>query len=140
MIEPYKGRTFDRKKRVEVYRNLNRREGGPWYSIRQNGVVVGHTKDVTLKNVYFVVRDAGRKRVLRTGRKNVHAWALGYIDPRQSRYDLGSAMPGKYNPRSDSCFMIFNESGLTPDGWEPVSVAMKAKLGPMGLQVWMKRL
>lgn len=140
-FEPYRGRSISLSRRVEVYRNLNR-PGGPWYSIRQDGRVVGHARKVTLRRCQFVVRESGRRRVLKTGRKNVHAWVLGYIDFRYKDHehiDLGEPKPVRYNPRTDERFMMFNEQGSVPDGWEPITVAMKASLDDKGLRVWMKR-
>lgn len=61
---------------VEVYRNLH--TGG--LSIRLKGIVVGHTKPdeaILLTNVRTRVSEAGRSRVLREKRKNVHAFLIG---------------------------------------------------------------
>ena len=58
---------------VEVYFNVRKRV----FSVREHGKVIGHTDKILLKDVQFVVREAGRQRVLRTGCKNVHAWARG---------------------------------------------------------------
>lgn len=137
MIESYRGRTVDPKKRIEVYRNINRPGPQAWYSVRQDGLVVGHTQDITLKNVYFVVREGGRQRVLKTGRKNVHAWVLGYLDrSRRSRYDLGKERAGMYNPRLAGSF-LFMEDGVA---WKPIKAAMKVRLHAKGMKVWGRRL
>jgi hypothetical protein len=136
VIEPYKGRTIDPKRRVEVYRNINKPGPQMWYSIRQDGLVVGHTKDITLKNVYFVVREAGRQRVLKTGRKNVHAWVLGYLDRSgRQRYGLGKERAGMYNPRFSDSFMILEEGVV----WKPIAAAMRVRLHAKGMKIWMKR-
>lgn len=137
MIEPYKGRKIDPKKRIEVYRNINRPGPLPWYSIRQDGLVVGHTQDITLKNVYFVVREAGRQRVLKTGRKNVHAWVVGYWDRgRKLRWEHGTERAGMYNPRYDGSF-LYLENGVV---WVPIHSAMRVRLHSKGMKVWGKRL
>jgi hypothetical protein len=74
--------------RVFVYWNLHRKcwsvraEQGP-----DKGRVIAHTDHLTLANVQFRVSEAGRQRVLREGRKNVHAGCVGewcrggYIEP-----------------------------------------------------------
>ncbi len=134
-IRSYKGRTVDPNRRVEVYRNVNKRDG-VWYSVRQDGKVIGHTKAIHLKECYFVVHEAGRQRVIKTGRKNVHAYVLGYVtQPRQSKYDLGPARAGMYKPYESGRFQVMADSG----NWEPVICAMEASLGTAGLTIWMPR-
>jgi len=68
---------FDPSLPVKVYWNLHRH----LYSVQQAGLVVGHTESVNLKRVSFKVSQAGRNRVLKEGRKNVHAFVIGTIDP-----------------------------------------------------------
>lgn len=68
--------------RTFVYRNLHR--NGVWYSLRAlegpfRGRVVGHAEGIDLYDVEFVVGEAGRQRVLKTQRKNVHAGVIGNI-------------------------------------------------------------
>ncbi len=48
-----------------------------WYSVMQNNVVVGHSQNLTLRDARFIVRESGRQRVLKTGKKNVHAFVVG---------------------------------------------------------------
>lgn len=73
----FKGRSIDFEKPVLVYRNLNK--GG--YSIKQFGKVVAHSKALCLSDCTFIVRESGRKRVLETGHKNVHAFIKGLYRP-----------------------------------------------------------
>lgn len=63
--------------KVEVYRNLNNGR----LSIRdaKTKLVVGHADRVKLTDVTFHVSQAGRERVLRERRKNVHAVVRGYM-------------------------------------------------------------
>lgn len=63
--------------RVEVYFNLHKHT----FSVRscRTGRVMCHTDEVHIDNPTFVVRKAGRERVLREGRKNVHAFVRGDI-------------------------------------------------------------
>lgn len=79
-VYSFRGRKVDLGKPVEVYRNLNRGEG-VWYSIRQGGRIVAHAQGVMLQDATFHVSEAGRQRVLATGRKNVHAWVRGVLIP-----------------------------------------------------------
>ncbi len=66
--------------KVFVYRNLHKN----CWSIKalegeNKGRVVYHADDVTLANCTFKVSKAGRQRVLREMRKNVHAGVVGEL-------------------------------------------------------------
>ena len=78
MIRPYKGRTFDPDRPVRVYRNLGH-ESPEAFSVMQRGLVVGHADRLVLGAARPVVSAAGRARVLRTKRKNVHAFIEGHV-------------------------------------------------------------
>jgi hypothetical protein len=70
---------IDDKKPCRVYFNLHKR----LFSVtqkneRNNWVVVAHVDDIELKKVQFKVSEAGRQRVLREKRKNVHAFLEGF--------------------------------------------------------------
>ena len=60
-------------KNVEVYYNLHKK----CLSVRKRGLVIDHVSSILLKNAQFVVQPAGRKRVLKEKRKNVHAFVRG---------------------------------------------------------------
>lgn len=60
---------------AEVYRHRPR---GLW-SVRISGRVVGHRLGVVLVDVTFRASEAARLRCLRTGARDVHAWAAGTI-------------------------------------------------------------
>lgn len=133
-IYSYRGRTADLSRPVEVYRNLRgfRLPGpGPWYSIRQGGRVVGHAKAMMLQDAEFVVQEVGRQRVLRTGRKNVHAFIRGALvgsgcgtahDREQS---LGARIG--YNPYAGGTFFI--EGAVR----HPICGAMSVKITEEGI-------
>lgn len=61
--------------RCKVYRNLHR--GG--YSIKRGAHVVSHQDTVVLLDATFTVGEAGRQRVLREKKKNVHAFVSGLV-------------------------------------------------------------
>ncbi len=64
--------------KVEIYRNLRKK----CYSIRQKGKVIaylGFTNELILRGVKFVVQPAGRDRVRRENKKNVHAFVRGTV-------------------------------------------------------------
>lgn len=76
-IQPFKGRGVKFGDIAEVYRNLNRK--GTWYSIVQHGRVVAHGFGFALRNAKMVVSEAGRQRVIKEKKKNVHAKCVGII-------------------------------------------------------------
>ena len=80
-------------KRVYVYRNLHKN----CWSVRQEGIIVAHTDKITLKDARFLVSPAGRNKVIKEQRKNVHAGVSGYvvdkIPPCRHEIDL------IYNPK-----------------------------------------
>jgi hypothetical protein len=130
MIEPYKGRTVDLFRRVEVYRNLSRPDG-PWYSVRQGGRVIGHTKDIELNDCFFIVQQGGRRKVIATGRKNVHAWIYGRI----KIVDYGplvGPLTVKYNPYHDKSFVYITPSGDVA----PILSAVSVHINGGGVTAW----
>lgn len=69
--------------RVYVYWNLHKNV----YSVRKRKIVQLHATQVQLRDVTFKVSEAGRQRVIREKRKNVHAglqgtWVGLMQDPR----------------------------------------------------------
>lgn len=74
----YKGRSVQPGQRVQVYRNLKFKDKVV-YSIRDatSGLVLGHGTDLLLSRCLLIVKDSGRKRVLKEKKKNVHAWIEG---------------------------------------------------------------
>ena len=86
--------------RVEVYRNLHT---GTW-SVRdtRTGRVVAHPSRIAVRDAQFVVRPAGRAKVLAEGRKNVHAFVRGTLVEAPDVLPEG-AVEAYYNPyRFDS--------------------------------------
>jgi len=61
--------------RVEVYFNLPKKV----WSVRDlaTGLVVEHVNEITIENPVFSVQPAGRAKVIKEGRKNVHAVVRG---------------------------------------------------------------
>lgn len=65
-----------------IYRNLNKR-GWVW-SIKAvdgqyAGLVVGHANGILMADTLFRVSEAGRQRVIKEAKKNVHAGIVGEI-------------------------------------------------------------
>jgi hypothetical protein len=103
-------------KEVRVYRNLRKK----CYSVQWQGKVIAHVDSIRLKNVRFQVSEAGRQRVLKQKRKNVHAFIIGNVS-MEPALDKGDRI--KYNPYVAPTFMMngeaihkANEVCLTPSG------------------------
>ncbi len=106
--------------RVKVYFNLHRK----LFSVvsleahDRYGKVIDHVQKIALDNAGFVVRPAGRARVLREKRKNVHAFVTGTVSAIQDDYP-GWADIVVYNPYKFSTFVL-------RDSHTPVHSAKKA--------------
>ena len=89
--------------RVEVYYNLHKNV----FSVRHKGRVIQHTKMAVIKDAEYVVRPAGRAKVLREGKKNVHAFVrgewLGVTMAWLPYHDKGKRVT--YNPYKYSTFV-----------------------------------
>lgn len=97
--------------KVKVYWNLHKKV----FSVQHKGIVIAHMKEIYLSLPTFKVSEAGRQRVLRTQKKNVHAFVEGWWNP-------GGCYPGTvtdavrmtYNPYRFSTFVTF-EGGTPAD-------------------------
>lgn len=93
--------------KVDVYFNLHKK----CLSVRHKGKVVHHSDYVKIINPTFIVSEAGRQRVLREKRKNVHAFVRGELaslknDPKESAADLQTVT---YNPYKYNSFVKKND-------------------------------
>ena len=122
----YRGRKLDLGQAVRVYRNLR---GPHRYSVSQGGVVVGHADGLILQDVKFTVREAGRKRVLATGRKNVHAWASGFLVGSA----MGTSLDGRELPVEVTYNPYLSGSFMATRPLRPVRGAMAVMLGTYGM-------
>lgn len=88
--------------RVRVYKNLHK----DCFSVVDtwSNTVVAHTDEIQLKEVQFRVQPAGRERVLRTGRKNVHAYVVGIV----TEFPELLTDPVRYDPYRFSQFYKFD--------------------------------
>lgn len=90
--------------RVAVYFNLHRR----LFSVKalegpDKGRVIAHRDFVTLTDVTFRVREGGRQRVIREGRKNVHAFVIGTLGYSAEAWQAPAAV--RYNPYRSGTFV-----------------------------------
>ena len=100
--------------KVRVYWNLHK----DVWSVQscKTNLVIDHKPHMTLKDAKFVVRKGGQKRVREEGKKNVHAFAVGYlISSKQSSYHDWDRV--KYNPYTDDYFM---HKGEDHDKWNEI--------------------
>ena len=103
-MHTYKDRKIDLTKPIKVYRNLHKN----MYSIKQNNRVVGHSFELELRDVEFVVNESGRLKVLETKYKNVHAYLKGYyIKHYRHRYYTNESI-AYYNPYTTKTFIDKN--------------------------------
>lgn len=103
--------------RCFVYFNLHRK----CFSIKalegaNKGRVIAHRNDVLLFDGTFKVSEAGRQRVLKEQRKNVHAGVVGHWDETGSAYLTTinrvtvNGTPVTYNPyKYDSFVHLYGE-------------------------------
>lgn len=99
--------------KARVYWNLHKQ----CWSIqdRTTGRVCMHVHAITLADAKFVVRPAGREKVRREGKKNVHAFAVGDVSLRNGLATC-SGRRVTYNPYVNDTF-VFVDTG------EPVTDA-----------------
>lgn len=105
------------KLRVKVYRNLHaeRKYGKKTYSVvdMTTGRVIAHMDSISLEGAHFRVQQAGRLKVLATGRKNVHAYVVGFFTRSTN------STPGRratYNPYKWETFVDESGAPLTKAG------------------------
>ena len=89
--------------KVFVYFNLHRK----CFSVKalegvNKGRVIKHAHFVALENVTFKVSEAGRQRVLKEQRKNVHAGVVGTL---VDSLDVVGSERVTYNPYKGSTFV-----------------------------------
>lgn len=90
--------------RVEVYWNLHK----GLYSVRKDGIVVEHTTRLALEDVKFSVQPAGREKVLREKKKNVHAFVRGRFVGTDHDYRCAKLVT--YNPYKYASFVDSEEN------------------------------
>jgi len=93
--------------KVFVYFNLHKRV----FSVKalegaEKGRVIGHRTSLAIYSPVFKVSEAGRQRVVRERRKNVHAGVVGFLTaPYDWTKELVEWTPVLYNPYVFSSFV-----------------------------------
>lgn len=109
-----------------IYRNLRKK----CYSIqgKVNGrwKVIKHGNDFVAQNCVFKVSEAGRQRVLRTKRKNVHAFVVCEDVMKNYAFSLDGFPAVCYDPYSAPTF--------TKDG-QPIHSAELLFMGAKGVKI-----
>lgn len=82
-------------KKVFVFFNLHNN----LWSIRHNGKTIGHTDKIVLDQPEFKVSEAGRQRVIRDKKKNVHAGVSGFVSAEATEHGPQEGRTrASYNP------------------------------------------
>ena len=120
MIKLFKNRSISYGQKVLVYKNLH----NGLYSLMcpKSRVVLAHGMDFNLVDCYFRVNEAGRQKVIKEKRNNIHAFVLGiltdglrerekvqvsYNPYKSNKFKLGGKLP------IDFCdYLTFTENGV----------------------------
>lgn len=108
-IIPYKDRQLILEQPFYFYRCLTRK--GYFFSIKQDGLVIGHTDSIIIKNCDLIINEKKKKKCIDTKKRNVHAFIKGYIgntDDVKSNFSFIL----NYNPYDVKKFHI-NDSEIT---------------------------
>jgi len=100
--------------KVRIYFNLHRKLFTIQRQTPKGWRVAGHAQDVCLAYPQFKVSEAGRQRVLREKRKNVHAFVEGYLT--LPTYGIDDLQRISYNPYKCGSFVIAETQQPVRDG------------------------
>ena len=106
---------------VRIYYNFHKKLYSVQEKVNGKWKVVEHTDNINLRNVTFKVSEAGRQRVLREKRKNVHAVMNGERWPFTPK-SFAYRDEVSYNPYKGANFVI-KYGGLPLDKAKYVIVA-----------------
>lgn len=111
------------ERQVRVYRNLHRKLYSIQTYVKGKGWrVADYADSFSLRNVEFVVKNAGRERVRQEKRKNVHAYATGTLTYLPDPYTfLDTSSRVTYDPYTMETFEVD-----TGRDWEPIYKAKYA--------------
>lgn len=95
--------------KVFVYYNLHKK----CWSVKSlegstKGKVISHTDQIVLKDATFKVSQAGRNRVLKEQRKNVHAGVIGYTTTVYNALNI-KEIRVTYNPYKYDSFVNMDD-------------------------------
>lgn len=98
-------------KRVSVYRNLTRK----CLSVMIDGKVVEYVDSIVLTHARLTVRPAGRRKVLETKQKNVHAFITGTVScVSPNTFDTTGMEEVTYNPYKYETWVMKDKTSERP--------------------------
>lgn len=103
MLVRYKDRSLVQGQQVKIYFNLHTQ----LFSIKDcgTGLVVAHGNGIMVEDIEFRVHQAGRERVLREKKKNVHAFVIGkYVGTAPEEVMSIPMRDAYYNPYKQDSF------------------------------------
>tara|TARA_A100001515_G_scaffold80197_1_gene63631 strand:- start:384 stop:794 length:411 start_codon:yes stop_codon:yes gene_type:complete len=112
--------------KVRVYWNLHK---DIWSIVScKSGLVIDYKKYLTLLDGSFTIWKSGQKRVREEGKKNVHAFAVGYISEyyvstsEALKKEFADWDRVKYNPYTDDYFMHqgMSDNQYKPNEWNEI--------------------
>lgn len=109
MLKSYKGRQVELGQKVSTFWNLHHEVFSMQSTIiegeKRKTLVVAHCNEIILQNVSFVVRKAGRERVLKERQKNIHAFVKGeFVGESTGVIDVSGMKQAYYNPFKQDYF------------------------------------
>lgn len=93
--------------KVRVYYNLHKNMLSVQSKVESGWRVIAHEESVALRDVRFKVSEAGRQRVIKEKKKNVHAFIEGTMVQGNER--ISADTPVSYNPYRGPFF--YSEKG-----------------------------
>ena len=96
-------------KHIRVYYNFRKKTFSVQEKVNGSWKVVEHTNEIFIRNATFKVSEAGRQRVLKDKRKNVHAFILGERFPFIPK-SFVYRDEVSYNPYTGPNFMVVSEN------------------------------
>jgi hypothetical protein len=124
------------KKKIQVYRNLNK----DCWSARQSGSTVEHFDTILLMDCTYHVQKGGLQRARREKQRNVHAYVKGYMKMGDKRLRKVKGYRVSYNPFKKDFFyyvddkseveyselLYFNEKGFVFELLDDVDKVLKS--------------
>jgi len=112
-------------KKIRVYYNFRKKLFSVQEKVNGKWKVVEHTNELFIRNAAFKVSEAGRQRVLKQKRKNVHAFILGERFPFIPK-SFVYRDEVSYNPYNGPNFMVTAEK--KPLDWAKYVTILNGKV------------
>ena len=95
--------------KIKAYRNLRNNK---WSVIDGKGKILFYAESLKIKNVKFVVRPAGNKKVKKEKQKNVHAFVVGELMDIDKNFRINRLNWGTYCPYQFDSFVDINHQRI----------------------------